>query len=423
MKVLLVNTSERIGGAAIATNRLLRALNNNGVKAKMLVRDRQTDRSDVVYLPRTIKNNLYFVFERAGIFFTNRFSKRNLWALDTAAWGADITKLPEFKEADIVHLNWINQGMVSLPIIRKILKSGKPVVWTLHDMWPFTGICHHAESCTGWLTGCGDCPQLCHPADDDLSSKVFRNKAVAYSEGSLHIVACSQWLADLARRSPLFKEYGVSCIQNAIDTQFYHPGNKLEARKALGLPEEKQLLLFVAYKATDRKKGIDYLIEATNIISEQHPEWSSLLGVIPVGLEAESLKDAFACEAYPQDYVTDPARMRLLYQAADLLVMPTLMDNLPNTIVEAMSCALPCVGFNIGGLPQMIQDGINGRLARYRDAEHFAQLTLETLVSANYKGLCKNAHDTAVAQYSEQTVANRYIKLYEDCLKGRKKDN
>lgn len=416
MNVLLVNTSERIGGAAIATHRLMRALNNNGFSAKMLVRDKQTDHDTVVRLPRTLRNNLNFVFERAGIFLTNCCSKRNLWALDTAEWGYDITKMPEFREADIVHLNWINQGMISLPVIGKMLQSGKPIVWTMHDMWPFTGICHHAESCTGWLTGCGDCPQLCRPADGDLSAKVFKNKAEAYSKGKIHVVACSQWLADLAKRSPLFKDNEVHCIQNAIDTQFYQPGDKAAARKALGLPQEKQLLLFVAYKATDRKKGIDYLIEATNIIAEQHPEWSSLLGVIPVGLEAESLKDAFACDTYPQEYVTDAKKMRLLYQAADLLVMPTLMDNLPNTIVEAMSCALPCVGFNIGGLPQMIQDGINGRLARYRDAEHFAQLTLETLVSANYKMLCKNAHETAVAQYSEETVAKRYISLYEKCL-------
>lgn len=418
MKVLLVNTSERIGGAAIATQRLMRALNNNGVEAKMLVRDKQTDNPYTVRLPRTVKNNLNFVMERAEIFLTNRCSKRNLWALDTAAWGADITKLPEYKEADIIHLNWINQGMISLPVVKKILASGKPVVWTLHDMWPFTGICHHAENCTGWLTGCGDCPQLRFPNENDLSAKIFKNKVDAYAQGSLHIVACSHWLAELARRSPLFKGKEVSCIQNAIDTQFYQPGDKLEARKALGLPEDKQMLLFVAYKATDRKKGIDYLIEASNIIAEQHPEWISLLGIIPVGLEAESLKDAFACDAYPQNYVTDSAKMRLLYQAADLLVMPTLMDNLPNTIVEAMSCGLPCVGFNIGGLPQMIQDGINGRLARYRDAEDFAKLTLETLVSSSYQMLCKNAHDTAVTQYSEQTVANRYQKLYEECLKA-----
>lgn len=418
MKVLLVNTSERIGGAAIATQRLMRALNNNGVEAKMLVRDKQTDNPYTARLPRTVKNNLNFVMERAEIFLTNRCSKRNLWALDTAAWGADITKLPEYKEADIIHLNWINQGMISLPVVKKILASGKPVVWTLHDMWPFTGICHHAENCTGWLTGCGDCPQLRFPNENDLSAKIFKNKVDAYAHGSLHIVACSHWLAELARRSPLFKGKEVSCIQNAIDTQFYQPGDKLEARKALGLPEDKQMLLFVAYKATDRKKGIDYLIEASNIIAEQHPEWISLLGIIPVGLEAESLKDAFACDAYPQNYVTDSAKMRLLYQAADLLVMPTLMDNLPNTIVEAMSCGLPCVGFNIGGLPQMIQDGINGRLARYRDAEDFAKLTLETLVSSSYQMLCKNAHDTAVTQYSEQTVANRYQKLYEECLKA-----
>ncbi|MBR1593188.1 MAG: glycosyltransferase family 4 protein [Alloprevotella sp.] len=418
MKILLVNTSERTGGAAIASLRLMHALNNNGVQAKMLVRDKQTENPDVLRLPtHRILTRAKFCAERAEIFASNMLRRENLWAVDIATHGTDITLLPAFQEADIIHLNWINQGMLSLSGIRRIVESGKPIVWTLHDMWPCTGICHHAENCRGWLSSCGNCPKLARPGDNDLSARTFNRKQQAYKDGGICFVACSHWLADIARRAPLLQSHRVESIPNAIDTQFYQPGNKAEARKRLGLPTDKHLMLFVAYKATDEQKGINYLIEATRLMAEKRPEWIKKLGVVPVGKEASTLKDAFACPTYPIDYVTSPEKMRDLYRAADLLVMPTLMDNLPNTIVEAMCCALPCVAFNIGGLPQMVQNGLNGFLARYRDAEDFARLSLETLFSSNYRHLAEGAHRTAQASYSEEVVAAQYIKLYESLLK------
>ena len=417
MNILLVNTSERIGGAAIATHRLMRALNKNGVKAKMLVRDKQTTHPSVLRLPRSPRLHLQFLAERAEIFVANRFKRDNLWALDTANYGTDITQLPEFQKTDVIHLNWINQGMLSLKGIGKIISTGKPIIWTLHDMWPCTGICHHAEYCQHWLTECGNCPKVTKPSSHDLSARVYARKKICYGKGTIHFVACSDWLADIARRAPLLAgPHTVDSIPNAIDTRFYQPGDKIAARQQLGLPEDKKLLLFVAHKATDPQKGINHLIEATDIIATQHPEWRHLLGIIPVGRDAEALRTAFACDSFPQGYITNAEKMRLLYQAADLLVMPTLMDNLPNTIIEAMSCGLPCVGFKIGGLPQMVQDGINGGLARYKDARHFAELTLDTLVSSRYEQLCQEAHKTAVTNYSEDVVAERYIRLYEKIL-------
>lgn len=414
MKVLLVNTSEQTGGAAIAASRLMHALNNHNVQTQMLVRDKQTDNPNV-FTARNPLMRAKFVAERAEIFAINR-SRENLWAIDAGTHGMDITKLREFEEADLVHLHWINQGMLSLGDLAKILKTGKPVVWTMHDMWPITGICHHAKECENWLSHCHDCRLLMRPNERDLSYRVFEHKINTYAQGKIHFVACSEWLCKLAYQAPLTKGHEVVSIPNAIDTNFYVPGDKQAARERLGLPRNKRLLLFVALKATDKNKGIDYLIKATHIIAERYPEWISQLGVIPVGLEADTLKDAFACSCFPQEYVKDAARMRDLYQAADLLVMPTLMDNLPNTIVEAQACALPCVGFNIGGLPQMIKDGLNGYLARYKDADHFAELTLGTLIDEHYQNFCLRAHQMAESTYSEQAVAEKHIQLYESAV-------
>ena len=147
MRVLIINTSERIGGAAIAANRLMDALRNNGIQAKMLVRDKQTNQITVVGLKKSLWSIWKFIWERVVIWKANHFKKHNLFTVDIANTGTDITSLPEFKQAEIIHLHWINQGMLSLKDIQKILSSGKPIVWTMHDMWPCTGICHHAREC------------------------------------------------------------------------------------------------------------------------------------------------------------------------------------------------------------------------------------------------------------------------------------
>ena len=426
MRVLLVNTSEHTGGASIAAKRLMKALNNNGVEAKMLVRDRLSAHPHIQALPKNPLLKVKFVLERLEIFLANRFSKKNLFAIDHASHGSDITHLPEFQQADIIHLHWVNQAMLSLKDIRKIIRSGKPVVWTLHDMWACTGICHQADTCKGWLTGCGHCPLLQGDSANDLSHRTYLRKQQLFSESKMTLVACSNWLADIARRAPILKGQQVVSIPNPIDTQYFHPQDKKAARRRLGLPADKHILLFVAYKATDKNKGIDYLIEAIQIISKRQPELSQQLCVVPVGHEAESLRQSFACEACPHDYVTDQQTMLDLYNAADLLMMPTLMDNLPNTIVEAMACGVPCVGSDVGGLPQMITHGTDGYLARLRDAEDFATGIEKMLLHKDYAQMATAARQKAVNSYSEEAVAQKYTEIYQQvkpisaCLSTKK---
>ena len=160
MKILILNTSERTGGAAVAANRLMKALINNGVKAKMLVREKETDTLTVAELPKSPMKRWNFLWERLVVFCHLHFSKKHLFEVDIANAGTDITKLREFKEADIIHLHWINQGMLSLSNIRKILRSGKPVVWTMHDIWPATAICHLTLGCSNFRTACKNCKYL-----------------------------------------------------------------------------------------------------------------------------------------------------------------------------------------------------------------------------------------------------------------------
>ena len=231
MRVLLINTSERIGGAAVAASRLMESLKNNGIKAKLLVRDKQTDQITVVSLNYNWRMIWKFVWERIVIWKANRFKKENIFAVDIANTGTDITSLPEFQQADVIHLHWINQGMLSLKNIEKILASGKPVVWTMHDMWPCPGICHHARECTRYQQECGNCPFIHgNGSRKDLSYRTFRKKQELYQGRHINFVTCSHWLEGLAKKSALLAGHTITCIPNPINTNLFKPHNKQEAR-------------------------------------------------------------------------------------------------------------------------------------------------------------------------------------------------
>jgi glycosyltransferase involved in cell wall biosynthesis len=437
MRVLIINTSERTGGAAIAASRLLEALKNNGIKAKMLVRDKQTDHINVVTLKKSLWRFWQFVWERIVIWSANHFSRRHLFDVDIANTGTDITHLPEFTQADVVHLHWINQGMLSMKDLQRILDSGKPIVWTLHDMWPFTGICHYSEDCDRYLTHCQSCPLLAVSHPRDLAYHVYEQKRKLYASedplskvtderlerGSIrlgasafrhriHFVACSHWLEGLAKQSPLLKGHEVLSIPNAINTNLFRPRDKQTARQKLGLPADKTLLLFGSMKITDPRKGINYLIEACRLLKEQHPEFCERLGVVVLGKQSEACTSLFPFPIYPLAYMSSEKQLPDVYNAVDLYVTPSIQDNLPNTIVEAMACGIPCVGFNVGGIPQMIDHLHNGYVAEYKSAADLANGIHWTLTEGDPRELSEEAFRKALNSYSESTIARKYIDIY-----------
>ena len=415
MKVLLVNTKEGAGGAGIAARRLLHALQHHGHEAQMMVRLRETDDSAVLSLPSAMWGRTCFIMERLGVVLRNRGSRQRLFAIDPGTWGTDLRCTEAFRRADVVHLHWINQGMLSLKGLGQLLETEKRIVWTLHDMWPFTGICHHADTCGRWLENCGECRLLQHPSAHDLSYDTFCRKRDAYARGRLHIVTCSDWLANLARQAPLLAGCDIHSIPNPLDTDFYQPGDKLAARQRLGIPCETRLLLFVAYKVTDEMKGSSYVRRAMEQLVTQDADLrgdSAPLGIALVGHGAETMAQSIPAPTYPYEYVSNEALMRDLYQAADLLVMPTLMDNLPNTVAEAMACGTPVVAFRIGGLPQMICHDEDGYLADYKSLPDFVEGIRHILLAPHYDAYSQAARRHAVEAYSEAEVVRRYLEVY-----------
>lgn len=396
MKVLILNTYRSNGGAAIASRRLAEALSASGVGVSVI----------------RMKKGLPFYWERFVIWLRNGFSRRNLFAVSTADAGTDVTKTAAFREADIIHLHWINQGFISMDGLQRIFDSGKPVVWTLHDMWPVTGICHHAESCTKFGSGCSLCPLLLRPAADDLSNQVFAKKAAMYPAADLTFVGCSEWIAGRARNSSLTAGHRVLSIPNPIDTGIFSPGDREVARRALGLPAGKKLILFCSAKTTDPRKGIAILSDALGILGGKRGD----LGLVVIGAGSETLHFGDGMSVFPLPFENDERRMVEIYRACDLFVTPSMLDNLPNTVMEAMACGTPCVGFDIGGIPEMIDDGVNGYIAKPGSAEDLASKMEAALDPEGYPVLCSNAREKALRCYSSEAVAARMIGIYRELL-------
>ena len=420
MRVLFLNTSDSKGGAAIAAKRLMDTLRKEGIDVSMIVRDKATDDPAVIKI-RSSKwmNKIRFMYERLGIFIHNGFNRENLFAVSQANTGVDISRYSEVKWADVIHIHWINQGFLSLKDIHRLVATGKPVVWTMHDMWPCTGICHHARDCVSFMSKCGSCFFLQSNKERDLSTAVFRKKQQRiFCEENITMVGCSQWLAGKAKTSALTKRLRVISIPNPIDIQqFKSYSDKESCRRRLGLPEHKQLILFGAANVTDKRKGIYYLIDAINRLLVVDPCLAEKMGIVAFGEAKAEFVNLVKIPVYPLGYVFDVSQIVALYNAIDVFVTSSLEENLPNTIMEAMACGVPCVGFRIGGIPEMIDHKENGYIDEYKYADDLAAGIDWVLNKSDRDELSRNARRKVEENYSEAVVAKQYIQLYQRLLR------
>jgi len=390
MKVVLVNT-QTPGGAYVACQRLYNALKKQGVEASFVA----------------IKATKWsFLWERFCIWVANRFSRKNLFAVSIANTGTNISHLPEVREADIIHLHWINQGGLSLRNIEQLQSLGKPIVWTMHDMWPFTGICHHAYDCMNYDKECGHCHLLKTPNDGDLSNTVFKAKKKIYS--SIHFVSVSSWLQEKAEKSPLVTH--VATIPNVLDTATFVLQDKQEARHYYRLPQDKKIILMGAGKLNDPIKGFNYLREALSYIKNKQDVCLCLFGNIK--RDPEFLKN-IPVQVIWLRQLSNISELAKLYAAADVTVVPSLYETFGQTLSESLACGTPIVSFNNSGQTDIVLHKENGYLARWKDAQDLAN-GIEFVLSQDFE---KNKlHAFTVAHFSERVVANQYIELYKSLL-------
>jgi glycosyltransferase involved in cell wall biosynthesis len=431
LKVLLLNTDDFTGGAAIACRRLLKALRaNTDVDVQMLVQESKSGQEGVIQINNTWfakkKAFLRFVAERLHFFFFEK-SKEVRFLFNPAKFGMDITDIQIIKESDIVHLHWINFGFLSIDSLQKLFKTQKPVVWTLHDMWAFTGGCHHSGTCENYQKTCGNCEKfLKKPADDDLSNQIWQAKAKAFEGANLTVITCSQWLGNRAKQSSLFKNIRVESIPNPIDVDVFYPIDKAKARQKFGLSEDKKYILFAAMRVDAVGKGFAYFAEAMNFISKQsggvplsvNQKDSSEIEILIFGQAEASDFEALPFKVNILGRLSDLSTIAHAYSAASVFVIPSLEENLPNTIMESMACGTPAVGFDVGGIPEMIEHEKCGYLAKYKSAEDLAKGVYWTLFESDYQALAHNSRQKVLDNYSEKVVAEKYKRVYQSLAKN-----
>ena len=417
MKVVLINTSDSTGGAAIAAKRLMQSLIKQDIDVSLLVQEKKTD-NEAVYSTTKSKfkkllNFYRFAVERF-IFFLKEKDKSVRFAFSIANTGENISTHQLIKNADVIHLHWVNGGFLSLQSLKQLFKLNKPIVWTFHDMWAFTGGCHYAGDCTNFRTECKNCPFLKFPHKSDLSNRTWKRKKKLYSDNKLNIVTCSNWLKNVTKKSSLLGNHNIVSIQNPINLNFFKPTNKNDSRKKLGINTSKKLILFGAMNTNDKRKGSEYLIEALDYISKENPKTKDQIALVIFGKNKTPFLTEF--ETINLSFINNEQDIVNVYNACDIFVTPSIEDNLPNTIVEAHACGLPVVAFNATGMSEMIKHKENGYLATYKSLEDLANGIIWTLFESDYNKLSVSARNKALNTYSQDISASKYIDLYKSVI-------
>lgn len=432
MKVLFINTNESHGGAARAALRIMRGVQQQGVEVQLFVKNRQSQDADVVELAQFVPRKMLF---RIGDWIVNKIknqwqhhqwrpykqTKRDVYLSDvrsTSVYGA-LQKL----DYDIVHLHWINERFLD---IRELAKIKKPIVWTMHDCWPFCGVCHYFIDCERYQTHCSACPMLGSKKEQDLAYEIFEKKLEAYKDLDLHIVTPSRWLGDSAKKSALLGRFPVHVIPNCLDTDLYRPLSSAEIltiaehqqnavvsrvlREATEKRIAKPLILFGAMNAAnDRRKGFASLLSALKILDSQ----GFKAQLVVFGTEAQDLPLKFKnMDVKFVGYVRDTQVLTALYSIADVMVVPSFSEVFGQTASEAMACGTPVVAYRCTGIQDVVEEGC-GYLAEPYSADDLAKGIRYCLANNKDNMMGKAARTSAVTRYATDVIAKQYIEVYK----------
>lgn len=414
MKILLINTLDINGGAARATYRLLKGLRNIGVDAHLLVQQKTSDEFFVIKPEDSISkvfNKISGTLNKKPVELLSRADNSDNFSIQ---WVPDRlnTHLKTIRP-DIVHLNWICGGFVKIESIGNI---DKPVVWTLHDMWAFTGGCHHSLDCIRYKNKCGNCTTLNSNRNKDLSYYTWQRKEKSWRNLDLNIVSPSKWLAKCASESSLFSSKNVSVIPNGLNLKIYKQYNKRFAREVFGLPETKKLIIFGAINAINSPlKGFSNLVSA---LKKLHTSpFSDNVELVVFGSSKPETPFNFGFKTHYMGHLNDDYSLALLYSAADVMAVPSLKEAFCQTASEALACGTPVVAFNATGLKDIVDHKSNGYLAEPYDDNDFANGIKWVLADQKrYPELSRNARQKVERTFEIDDVAKQYKRLYERML-------
>jgi glycosyltransferase involved in cell wall biosynthesis len=415
MKVFHVSYTDEQGGAARATHRIHTGLRKIGVDSSMVVIEKRSD-DPTVLAPMGVAGRLKAFSARRLEAQCLKWQKSNNRSHRSLAFiPSGLGRWLNMSDADVINLHWVGGGTLS---ISEISQLKKPTVWTMHDMWPFSGA-EHYEHLEFPGRSRSAYSQVDRPPDEhsvDLDAWVYRRKASAWEKKSFYLVCPSVWLAKQANESALFSGMPTRVIPNCIDTKIFKPVNKQEARRVLNLRQDETLILFGAVSATtDRRKGFHLLLDAISQLAN-NCDYGRHARLLIFGDRARNDSVNYAL---PTDYVglfNDDAALAMLYSAADVFVAPSLQDNLPNTVMEALSCGTPCIGFPIGGMEDLICDPVCGELASRCDANALASAIKEVLDrrSDKMRSLCRRRAEN---DFLDTRSARQYLDYYNHIRK------
>jgi glycosyltransferase involved in cell wall biosynthesis len=404
MKVLILSAADQGGGAFIAARRLHFALIKNGIESILLLAKKTIDGQSIVGPQTNIQHTKADIRHYLSLPFhkLHKTDNPNLHSFNVIH--SNLHSVINDLNPDVVNLHWVNREMMSIADIGKITA---PIVWTLHDMWPLLGTAHYEkfESEESVISSHGYF---------DLDEWMYSRKRKHWSHKNITFVGPSQWMSNQVKKSKIFNRSNTLSIMNAIDSELYKPHSKNEVRAILGLNADKKYILFGAMTGTsDPRKGFLYLKKALKKI--QHKDIELL--IFGGGDGAKKNIEDLDYNVHFLGRLYDDVSLKLLYNAADVFVTSSLLDNLPNTIVESLSCGTPVVAFNgSGGVEEMIKHKVNGYLADYKNDESLATGIDWVLDNSESLGLAKAARDSAEQLFTEAVVAKQYMLLFESLI-------
>ncbi len=423
LKVVHLNTYDGNGGAGRACVRLNKALLDQQVDSKIIVHYKFGNDPGIKTFNTTAFKKYYTAFI---IVLERLLAKAYLKPVRTPfsfAWfGRSVINHPDVKNADIIHLHWINHSFLNPKHLAELAKLNKPIVWTFHDSNAFTGGCHVRYSCTHYQQQCGNCPLLKNESHDDQSHKIWLQKYGAYKKLDIQVLAPSTWMAASVKSSSLMDSRPIHQIPNTLETDIFKPLNKQKAKQQLELNAGRFIFLtgFMPSRK-DLHKGTQYLIESLELLKQRLGDKSELVELVVFGnRNAEDVPD-FPFKTTFLGTISNDEKLAACYAAADAFLIPSLEDNLPYTVMESLACGTPVVAFTTGGIPDMVQHEYNGYLAQYRSAPSFADGMEWVINHPDKQTLQQQARSTVTEKFAERVIADKHIQLYKSLVAKQEK--
>lgn len=410
MKVVHITTGYNHGGAAIACKRLVDAQRNAGIDAVIITQEEGAFPEYVYSTTNTsFKSRLNFLrlaLEKF-IFLFYQSAKKYRFQFSLANTGENIVKNKYLQDADLIHLHWTNGGFVSLKGIKKLLSTGKPVVWTLHDIWPLTGGCHIVDQCENYKNKCSQCFYLKNPS----SSLALRQQKRKYNfyGGRIYFIAPSSWQMKRAKSSWIFNNNQIALIPNPLRIPEINK-EKNELRTALNLNINAKIILFGAFNVSAEYKGMQYLLNALIQIKGIEDIELAVFG------KKSQMIDQLPFKVNYLGYISEESVMLQIYKAVDVFVTPSVEDNLPNTILESFSVGTPVVAFKTGGIPDIVDHKKNGYLAEFKNENDLANGITWCLENNKDGHLGENAIKKVQASFNPEQIGEDFYSLYEKLI-------